>query len=862
MRNAAVVAALAAVVAVPASAGAAPRVLPAVKDELSAPAAKTRHCAVRAYNARGVDVARYRAPMSGHVTARLAAADSSDWDLTLFDAATGRALATSAGFGSREVTQTWVQAGQRLAAQGCRRKGRDRTATVSFRFVDAAPPALSGTPQLVKVRFRDRDEFERLRATGVDVTHNVHGGTADVVVQSAAQARALRRRGFSVETEIADLQRHFARSRRADARFASLANRSALPSGRESYRVYDDYQQELKDLAEDNTDIVKAMKLPRNSFQGRELSGLEIGERVNASAEDGRPVFLLVAMHHAREWPSSEVAMEFAHMLVQEYRTDNPRVKSLLQRARIVVVPLINPDGFISSRGFPADPADTTGPALDPNLDNPTNSDDPDDPLRHCTVTGEDRCRTDKHLIESIAPPGGVFAYRRKNCNGGVPNPAFPCELQYGVDPNRNYGEKWGGPGADADRTSQGYRGTGPWSESETQAVHLYSQRRQVTSLITLHNVAALVLRPPGLHFEGKAPDEARLKEIGDAMAAETGYTSQFGFELYDTAGTTEDWNYAAAGTYGFTIEIGPRDGEFHMPYETGVVKEWTGEAAGAGGLREALLIAAESAASEPDHGVIEGTAPAGRTLRLKKRFYTNTSAFCDEAVEPPVYFTGGIGTLLLPQQRCIGEHDPIAIPDKLETTLTVPPSGRFEWHVNPSTRPFVGKDKEIPGGRVETGRQTFSGPEPPAEPTGTTEQAFSLPAGVDHVEVKLTASADPVEDYDMRLYRIVDGAREAFGVGPNGTGYAAGGGTNELITAENPPAGDYVAVIENFAAVTNDWTLTVTSFDDTEPTIVPGRKEAWTLTCESPAGAVLSTRGIVIDRGQRTPIDLTSDCA
>ncbi|HWH46074.1 MAG TPA: M14 family zinc carboxypeptidase, partial [Thermoleophilaceae bacterium] len=669
-----------------------------MKHELSAAKAKPRHCATRAYSARGVDVARYRAPMSGFVTASLAADDSSDWDLTLFDAATGRALATSAGFGSREVTQTWVASGQRLVAQGCRRKGRDRTAAVSFRFADAAPPKLSGTPQLVKVRFRDRAEFERLRATGVDVTHHVHDGVADVVVQSAAQARALRRRGFSVETEIADLEKHFARSRRADARFASITNRSALPSGRDSYRVYDDYQRELKELAEDNTDIVKPMKLPRNSFQGRELSGLEIGERVNESAEDGRPVFLLVAMHHAREWPSSESAMEFAHMLVQEYRTGNQRVSSLLDRARIVVVPLINPDGFISSRGFPADPADTTGPELNPNLDNPLGSGpEDDDPLRHCTVTGDDPCQADKYLIEGIAPPGGLFAYRRKNCNGGIPNPSVPCELQYGVDPNRNYGEKWGGPGADADRTSQGYRGTGPWSESETQAVHLYSQRRQITSMLTIHNVAALVLRPPGLHFEGKAPDEDRLKEIGDAMGDETGYESQFGFQLYDTAGTTEDWNYAAAGTYGFTIEIGPKNGEFHMPYETGVVREWTGEAAGPGkgGLREAYLIAAESAANEADHGVLEGTAPAGRTLRLKKRFYTNTSAFCDEAVEPPLYFTGGPGTLILPQQRCIGERDPIAVPDKLETTLKVPSSGQFEWHVNPSTRPFVGKDKE-----------------------------------------------------------------------------------------------------------------------------------------------------------------------
>ena len=153
----------------------------------------------------------------------------------------------------------------------------------------------------------------------------------------------------------------------------------------------------------------------------------------------------------------------------------------------------------------------------------------------------------------------------------------MPCELQWGVDPNRNYGQAWGGPGSSGDRTSQSYRGTGPWSEPETQAVHEYSQTRQITNIITLHNVAALVLRPPGQHTQGLAPDEAQLKEVGDAMGDATGYKSQYGFELYDTAGTTEDWNYAAQGAFGYTIEIGPENGEFHMPYETGFVKEWNG---------------------------------------------------------------------------------------------------------------------------------------------------------------------------------------------------------------------------------------------------------------------------------------------
>ena len=48
----------------------------------------------------------------------------SDWDLVLRDAASKRPLATSAGFGSREVAQGWVGGGQRLAVLGCRRSGR------------------------------------------------------------------------------------------------------------------------------------------------------------------------------------------------------------------------------------------------------------------------------------------------------------------------------------------------------------------------------------------------------------------------------------------------------------------------------------------------------------------------------------------------------------------------------------------------------------------------------------------------------------------------------------------------------------------------------------------------------------------
>jgi hypothetical protein len=64
---------------------------------------------------------------------------------------------------------------------------------------------------------------------------------------------------------------------------------------------------------------------------------------------------------------------------------------------------------------------------------------------------------------------------------------------------------------------------------------------------------------------------------------------------------------------------------------------------------------------------VIEGNAPAGATLRLRKEFETET---------------------------CGGDPDCApanrgSVHDVLDTTLTVPGSGEYAWHVNPSGRPL-----------------------------------------------------------------------------------------------------------------------------------------------------------------------------
>lgn len=668
-------AATAAVLAAPALAVAAPTNLPTVQRTATAASLTSASCAATRAS-RGTDHIAYTAPAEGYLTVRTAGGAGSDWDLALLDATAKRTLVSSMGFGADELAQLWVTKGQRITAQACRRAGSSDTLQVRFNLLKSKISTDDRTVSVINVKYKSFAELDVLEAAGIDVTHKNGGGSADILVTGAKQLGALRATGMPYEVEIPDMAAYDRSARRQDAAYAASVDASPLPSGRTSYRVYTDFQSEMKTLVAEHPNLVKPLMLPKKSVLGRDVEGVEISNNVKAS-DDGKPVYFVMGVHHAREWPSAEIAMEFA---IELATSKSAAVKQLLDQARVLVVPIINPDGFIASRGS-VSAGDTTNQSL-------------------------------VQTAEAIMPPGGYLAYRRKNC-GGLPVPGLPCELQYGIDPNRNYGEGWGGNGAGSDPNTQSYRGPGPWSEPETQNVHELSQRRQVTGLITLHTIGALVLRPPGRSTFGKAPDENETKRIGDIMGAAAGYPSQYSFQLYDTSGTTEDWNYAAAGTYGYTIEIGPQGGQFHGPYNTNVVEQWTGAKVNVPvgqpkGLGDALIFAGLESTAPKTHGVLNGTATPGRTLRVKRSFQTSTAPVC-------TYAQGYLNSTGIPPAarpvNCLepGKVRPAEkIDDFVESTTKVSQDGTFTWHVGPSTRPFVGGkydddlEKRVPTGVTE----------------------------------------------------------------------------------------------------------------------------------------------------------------
>lgn len=452
-----------------------------------------------------------------------------------------------------------------------------------------------GTVALLRVSTPTEAEVERLVATGLDVTGAPRGGLLDVYADSADRD-LLEAAGFDYDVVVADLAEHTRKVLAEDEVKARTLAASDLPSGRNTYRTYADYGTDMAMLAADHPDLVRPITLPHRSLLGKRVRGVEIAHDV--AAEDGRPVFLLVGTHHAREWPTAEVTMEFAMDLVRNDGTD-PRITDLLDRARIIVVPIVNPDGYDISRSY-------------------------------------------------------LQEYKRKNCRVDDANDdvtpgqcADPDNSGLGVDLNRNYGVNWGGQGASPDPASQTYRGAAPFSEPEVRNIRELVSSRQVTSLQSVHNYGGLVLRPPQQSDTPLTADEELYSAIGHRLAEATGYRSIPSYQLYDTSGSTGEWSYFTTGGFGFEFELD--GGGFHVGYQEGVIDQYfgTGSATDAdGGVREALLRQFEVAANPDYHSVLKVSAPRGAELTVEKSFsqYTAPVRQPNGGVGQPIRFTSELG--------------------------------------------------------------------------------------------------------------------------------------------------------------------------------------------------------------------------
>jgi hypothetical protein len=299
------------------------------------------------------------------------------------------------------------------------------------------------------------------------------------------------------------------------------------------YRTVEETYTDLAALAAARPDLAQWVdigdswtKVRSGGTEGYDLNALVL---TNTAIPGPKPRLFVMAAIHARELTTAEVAARFAEQLVARYGAD-PEATWLLDYNEIHVLAQANPDGRKRAEGN----------------------------------------------AENTFPGDFGDSWWRKNVNDDnfCSNPNL-----LGVDLNRNSSFRWGGCTSgfcsSTDPCSLVYRGPGPASEPETQAIEayirsLFPDRRGPNDtdaapadtqgvMISLHSYSELVLFPWGWN-PLPSPNDAGLRTLGRKFGYFTGYKAcQAGEDwcIYMTDGTTDDFAYGELGVASYTFELG-----------------------------------------------------------------------------------------------------------------------------------------------------------------------------------------------------------------------------------------------------------------------------------------------------------------
>jgi carboxypeptidase T len=222
----------------------------------------------------------------------------------------------------------------------------------------------------------------------------------------------------------------------------------------------------------------------QTTIEGRQIYYVKISKNPNTA--ENEPKILYDALTHAREPEGMQQLMFYMWYLLENYDTD-PEIKYLVDNLEMYFIPVINADGY--------------------------------------------------EYNYTISPFGGGYWRKNRKDNG---------DGTYGVDLNRNWGYAWGYddlgsspyPGDDT------YRGSGPFSEPETQIVRDFFDQVHFREAINYHTYGDIFLIPWSYITEYTL-DSTEMINHADVMTRQNRYSTGVSGELlYTCNGEMNDWAY------------------------------------------------------------------------------------------------------------------------------------------------------------------------------------------------------------------------------------------------------------------------------------------------------------------------------
>ena len=284
---------------------------------------------------------------TGWVTARLSGARGGDWDLAIFDAG------TAASWPGRPASARTRSRGHRVAAPAPRRAGMPHLGRAPQRAARRRPrrasrPAKPVRLPLVRVASPARAQ-ERAVEPGLDLTEHAGPAFVDVVLHGATTPRKLRKHKFIYTPASATSSRATVKDRAAD-RPLRAPGRGLRAAQRPRHLPPPQRLRRRHEAARRATTRTSSSRSRCRSRPRRAARSRASRSPPTSTPRDGKPVFLNMGVHHAREWPSGEHAMEWAFELVNGYKSGDPRTRAFVRSTRTIVIPIVNPDGFNTSR--------------------------------------------------------------------------------------------------------------------------------------------------------------------------------------------------------------------------------------------------------------------------------------------------------------------------------------------------------------------------------------------------------------------------------------------------------------------------------------------------------------------------------
>ena len=214
---------------------------------------------------------------------------------------------------------------------------------------------------------------------------------------------------------------------------------------------------------------------------------------------------LFSATQHAREWIATEIDRRLMYHYIDGWANNDKEIKDLLKGTELWFVPVMNPDGY------------------------------------QYTFDVERLWR--KNL--------------RDNDGDGQ------TTIADGVDPNRNYPEhfKYDEEGSSKIHSSQTYRGPGPASERETQAIMGLSERVGFEFNVNYHSNGRWLLYPEGWQVSSPTADDPIYFALSgnlDRPAIEGFHPGLSSDVLYVTNGEANDFMHKRGGALAWTPELSP----------------------------------------------------------------------------------------------------------------------------------------------------------------------------------------------------------------------------------------------------------------------------------------------------------------